>query len=273
MSYHQTGSGGPEDAVCQYAGSRLWFRGPERSLDTPYMACVGADETFGRFVDRPFAAILEEKLDRRCLNLGSLFCGLDTLCGDTGLFKLITEAELCILQAPSVLGQTNHFYRVHSRRNDRVLAPTQDLIALYPEVDFADVHYVCHLMSLLQDQHDARFEIVAEELRRNWVLKIRDLLGKLKTPVLLLNLQVLRHQDSARQGGKMVVSITDQMLEQVRSVSAGYAQVSAFVSGHSDELEDMLFGTLQQPMAEHMIGPAAHKSVAEALIAPVRNLN
>ena len=237
------------------------------------MACVGADETFGRFVDRPFAAILEERLDRRCLNLGSLFCGLDTLCADTGLFSLISGAELCILQTPSVLGQTNHFYRVHPRRNDRVLAPTQDLIALYPEVDFADVHYVCHLVSLLQNQNDARFEFVAEELRRNWVVKIRDLLGKLKTPVLLLNLRVLRHQGSAGQDGEAVISITDHMLEQVRSVSAGCTQVSAHVSGHSDELEDMLFGTLQQPMAEHMIGPAAHKLVAEALVAPIRNLN
>ena len=233
------------------------------------MVCAGGDETYGRFVERPFAAILEDRLDRRCLNLGSLFCGLDALCGDAGLFSLLNGAELCILQAPGVLSQSNHFYRVHPRRNDRVLAPTPDLIDLYPEVDFADVHFVCHLMSMLQGYQDARFEVVAEELRRIWVRKISDLLGRLETPVVLLGLRVLQDNDNQR----VPVTVTAEMLEAVRPHAADCVEVAAHVSGQSDELEDMLFGTLQQPMAEHMIGPAAHKTIADALVGPIRNLN
>jgi hypothetical protein len=269
MSYHQTGSAVAGYDVCLYGESRLWFRGPERSLDSAYMVCAGGDETYGRFVERPFAAILEDRLDRRCLNLGSLFCGLDALCGDAGLFSLLNGAELCVLQAPSVLSQSNHFYRVHPRRNDRVLAPTPNLIDLYPEVDFADVHFVCHLMRLLRGHQDARFEVVAEELRRNWVRQIRDLLGRLDTPVILLGLHVLQDNDSQR----VPVSVTAEMLEVVRPHTATCIEVAAHVSGQSDELEDMLFGTLQQPMAEHMIGPAAHKTIADALIGPIRSLN
>ncbi len=236
------------------------------------MVCTGGDETFGRFVDRPFAAILEEKLDRRCLNLGSLFCGVDALCSDKGLFDLLNGSELCILQAPSLLGQSNHFYRVHSRRNDRVLAPTEALIDLYPEVDFTDVHFVCHLMARLQEHSDARVEVVVEELRRNWVRQISGLLRKVETPVILLCLQILRQTDGGKQSEAAAFTVTDKMFEAIRPLSAGSVEVSAHVSGQSDELEDMLFGTLQQPMAEHMIGPAAHRAIADALLPAIRDL-
>ena len=232
------------------------------------MACVGGDETYGRFVERPFAAILEEKLDRRCLNLGSLFCGVEALCSDAGLFKLLNRAELCVLQAPGILSQTNHFYRVHPRRNDRVLTPTSGLIDLYPEVDFTDVHFVHHMMSRLHSHQDARFEIVVDELRRNWVRQISGLLHRLEVPVILLGLRVVHHKDRDHQKERTVV--TPEMFEALRPLCADLIEVSTAVSGQSDALEDMLFGTLQQPMAEHMIGPAAHKTIADALLGPIR---
>ncbi|WP_037311053.1 DUF6473 family protein [Ruegeria halocynthiae] len=273
MSYHQTGSGGPEDAVCQYDGSRLWFRGPRRVLDLPYMACVGGEETHGRFVEYPFAAILEERLGQRCVNFGSLFCGVDALCGDEGLVSLLNGAELCILQTPNVLGQSNHFYRVHPRRNDRVLAPTDNLVDLYPEIDFTDVHFVRHLMARLRGFRDARFEVVAEELRRNWAKRISSFLRRLQVPVFLMHLRVQHQMVGEHQVEEAGVSVTDQMLEALRPYCVGSADVNACVSGQSDELEDLLFGTLQQPLAEHMIGPATHRSIANMLIGSVRNLN
>ncbi len=234
------------------------------------MACAGGEETFGRFVDRPYAAILEDRLDRRCLNLGSLFCGVDALCGDAGLFELLNRAELCVLQAPGLLSQSNRFYRVHPRRNDRVLAPSSELTHLYPEADFTDVHFVGHLMVYLQQFRDARVEIVLEELRRNWVKKISELLDRLEVPVVLLGLRVLQHTEDHRD--PVSAEVSPCMLNAVRPHCAGMVKIAVQVSGQSEELEDMLFGTLQQPMAEHMIGPAAHKTIADALIEPVQNL-
>ncbi|WP_254449273.1 DUF6473 family protein [Ruegeria sp. HKCCA5491] len=272
MSYHQTGSGGPEDAVCQYDGSRLWFRGPQRSLDTHYMACVGGTETFGRFVERPFPSILEGKLDRRCLNLGSLFCGVDALLRDTGLRSLLSGAEMCVLQAPDILGQSNRFYKVHPRRNDRFLAPTDDLCSLYPEIDFTDVHFVYHLVSLLKGHQDARFEVVAEDLRKNWVGLLRELFNSLKAPVILLNLDVRRQSDECEFGTDAQVPVSAEMLGAVRPYCLDVVDLFVNVSGQSEELENMLFGTLQQPMAEHMIGPAAHRKIAETLSRRIRDL-
>lgn len=251
----------------------MWFRGTRRVLDQPYAACVGGDETFGRFVDRPFPAILEDGLEMRVLNFGCLFSGVEALCQDKALRELLRGADLCVLQAPGLLGQSNHFYRVHRRRNDRFLAPTEDLIGLYPEIDFTEVHFVRHLMTCLNKIRDARFEVVLDELHRNWIRKIGEFLQGLETPVILLRLQVLQGELGEHPSDLAYVGVTDQMIAAVSTLCADTVDVKTQVCGRSDEIEDMLFGTLQQPMAEHMIGPAAHRAIAAKLMGPIRNLH
>lgn len=275
MSYHQTGAGLPEDHVCRYGPSKLQFRGPKRSLDGSHLACLGGDETFGRFVDKPFPAVLEQRLDRKCVNFGSLFCGLEALSRDTELLKLANAAELCVMQMPGALGQSNRFYKVHPHRNDRFLAPTDDLVALYPDLDFTDVHFVRHLLGRLHACSDARYEVVAQELRQKWTRTMQTLLQKIEPPVIMLCLRV-EGEIALEHGGPLgcdPVFVGADMVEGLRPLCAGIVELSVRMSGDSDEIEDLLFGTLQQPMAEHMIGPASHRRIAEALYSSISDLN
>src|SRR5687767_7648017 len=46
------------------------FRGPAVDLSRPYVACIGAAQTFGRFCERPFPALLADRLGIQFLNLG-----------------------------------------------------------------------------------------------------------------------------------------------------------------------------------------------------------
>ena len=269
MSYHQAGPCRPEEAVCQYAGSKRWFRGPASALAKPYVACVGGDETFGRFVETPFPAVLEARLGETCANFGSLFCGVEAMSRDQGLLDLINRSQLCVLQAPCVSYQSNRFYRVHSRRNDRFLEPMQDLVDLYPEEDFTEVHFVRHLLGKLHAKSDARFDLIAQELRAGWVRNLQSLLGRIVPPVALLCLRVQR--DHAHE--QEMIPVEDAMIDQLRPKCAGVVQRSVCVSGESDELEDMLFGTLQVPMAAHMIGPSAHRAIADAVLPVLLDLN
>ncbi|NVO57443.1 hypothetical protein HW561_16730 [Rhodobacteraceae bacterium B1Z28] len=234
------------------------------------MACVGGDETFGRFVERPFPAILEAKLNKTCANFGSLFCGVEAISRGQGLLDLVNGSQQCVLQAPDVPGQSNLFYRVHPRRNDRFLEPTKELLDLYPDVDFTEVHFVRHLLGRLRVKDDARFDIIAQELRAAWIRSLRSLLGRIDPPVVLLWLRVRRHQ--SLEGGDPV-PIDAAMIDQLRPLCASVVEMSVCASGVSDELEDVLFGTLQQPMAEYVIGPSAHKVIADALLPPIRDLN
>lgn len=258
----------PED-MCQYAGSRLWFRGPVRALDDAYVACVGGDETFGRFVDRPFPSVLETRLGRSCANFGSLFCGIEAMSRDPGLLELINGSRVCVVQAPDLICQSNRFYRVHPRRNDRFLEPTKDLIDLYPELDFTEFHFVRHLLGRLSSQQDARFEVVAQELRVAWARNLLSLIKRIIPPVILLRLQIQRQPDMETDP----IPVDAQMIDALRPACAGVLDLPVRVSGDSDELEDMIFGTLQQPMAEHMIGPATHRMIADALLPMILDLN
>lgn len=273
MSYHESGALSAEEPLCRYAGSERWYRGPKLALDRPYLACVGADETFGRFVARPFPSVLDDKLDMPCINLGSLFCGVDGLTLDTCLLDLMNNAKTCVLQLPGILGQTNPFYRVHVRRNDRVLEATADLRALYPEVDFAEIHFVRHLILRLAEFQDARFEMVADSLRRGWLTKLSDFLTQVKPPVVLLWLDIVHSPDAQHLSLPETVQVSASMVSELARHCAGKIEMEVRPSGESDDLEDMLFGTMQQPMAEYMIGPATHRAIAERLLSAIRDLD
>ncbi len=109
-------------APCRYGMSRILFRGPKRRLDSPYVAFVGGTETFGKYIDRPFPAIIEKEIKRTCVNFG-------TVNGGVGANFL-----------------SNRFYSVHPRRNDRFLRASTVLQAIYSDVDFADFTFTRHML-------------------------------------------------------------------------------------------------------------------------------
>ncbi|WP_245222669.1 DUF6473 family protein [Ruegeria sp. HKCCSP351] len=267
MSFHRVSDG--TEAACQYAGSNLWFRAPHGNLETPYVACLGGEETFGRFVEYPYPALLAKRLPQPCINFGSLFCGADALLADPGVLNHVNGSDLCVLQVLDVPYQSNRFYRVHSRRNDRFLEPSCDLQDLYPEVDFTEIHFVRHLLERLRAIKDARFEVVAQELRETWLRNTSELVRRIKPRVVLLWLHIQRQEDRHRD---LVLPDAD-MIEQVRPLCADVVECTVSVSSLSDEIEDVLFGTLQQPVAEHMLGPSAHREIALKLEAALRELN
>ncbi len=254
-----------------YESSKLRFRGPQRALNSPYIACVGGEETFGRFVDAPFPCVLEQQLNRRCINLGSLFCGVEALTRDSGLLEIVNRSEICILQMPGLLGQSNRFYRVHQRRNDRFVAPTSELVTLYPEEDFTDIHFVRHLLARLRVHTDVRIELVRQELQKAWIERIGSFLAKTAPPVVLLRLDVENVEGGAPTNDPF--AITRSMMEALRPRCAQIVELQVQASGVSDELEDMLFGTLQQPIAEHMIGPATHRRIAASLTSVIEDVS
>lgn len=174
-----------------------------------------------------------------------------------------------MLQVLDVPCQSNRFYRVHPRRNDRFLEPSRDLLDLYPEVDFTEIHFVRHLLERLRATKDARFEVVAQELRETWLRNTSELIRRIKSGVVLLWLHIQRQEDRHRD---LVLPDAD-MIEQVRQLCADVVECSVSVSSLSDEIEDVLFGALQQPVAEHMLGPSAHREIALKLEVALRGLN
>ena len=59
MSFAFPGETSLDYLPCRYGRSKLLFRGPRRDLTAPYAAVLGGGETYGKYVARPFPALVE----------------------------------------------------------------------------------------------------------------------------------------------------------------------------------------------------------------------
>lgn len=262
MSYELPGAGAPDDLLCRYGASKLMCRGPRRKLDQPYVAFLGGSETFGKFVEQPFVALVEAALGKPCVNLGSANSGLDAYVQDPDILNVSSEADLTVIQVMGAQNLSNRYYRVHPRRNDRFLAASSLLRTIYRTVDFTEIHFNKHLLSTLNAVSPERFQIVLEELRQAWVGRMRLLLGALsRKPVLLW----LRYDEETAEAllGPEPLLVTRAMLEELGAEIENVIEVNVKRSADMDELEQMKFGPMQAPAASHMIGPEMHRMIGE----------
>ncbi|PZX09977.1 hypothetical protein LX81_04334 [Palleronia aestuarii] len=84
-------------------GTDLWFRGPfSKQLNCGrYITAIGAAQTFGCFCDRPYPAILSERLGVPGLNLGYSGAGPDFFRGREDVLRRIDDSAFCAVQAIS----------------------------------------------------------------------------------------------------------------------------------------------------------------------------
>ncbi|MCB1365199.1 MAG: hypothetical protein KDK02_13840 [Rhodobacteraceae bacterium] len=264
MSFESPGAGASVAMSCRYGASRLPVRGPRRALDRPYWAFLGGSETFGKYVAHPFADLVETGSGRVCVNLGCVNAGLDAFANDPESLRIAQTAERAVIQLPGAQSLSNRYYRVHPRRNDRFLAASPMLAAIYREVDFTEFHFVRHMLRALRDRSSDRFALVRTELEQAWQARMRLLLRAIGGPAVLLWLRY-----GAEGGGDLESRpsfVTRAMVEALRPDVADIVEIAVRPAGDSGELGDMVFGAMQAPAAAHLIGPATHRGIADRLL-------
>jgi len=85
------------------------FRGPEIDLSRSYLACVGAAQTFGRFVAEPYPALLGARLGIPVLNLGIGGAGPRQFLKPAFL-QLLNQAEAVVIQVLSGRSASNSLF-------------------------------------------------------------------------------------------------------------------------------------------------------------------
>lgn len=205
---------GIDYAPCQYGTSRLVFRGPEQDLSGVYVAFIGSTATFGKRVQIPFPAMVEEALGLPAVNLGAVNAGTDTFCQDPTVRAIMRDARACVIQVMGAHKLSNPFYSVHPRRNDRVVAPSKRLKALYPDVDFTDIHFARHLITTLYAVGPDRFEAVRNALRATWVARMGELLAACDGPTVLVDIHA-PDQDRDAPDGPEPLFVTEEMFAQL----------------------------------------------------------
>ena len=92
---------------------RIGLRGPRvRFEGTDYLCFVGAAQTFGRFVARPFATQIGRFLDRTSLNLGFSGAGPEFFLRRPVLMNIIRDASVLVIQSMSARSVSAGVFRV-----------------------------------------------------------------------------------------------------------------------------------------------------------------
>lgn len=273
MRQEVLGRGGPNYALCRYGMSRTLFRGPPRPLDGRYIAFFGGTETFGRFLRSPYPARVEARLGEVCVNFGAVNAGVELYRRDATLLAAAHDALATVIQLPGVQNQTNRFYQVHPRRNDRFLRASPALEVLYPDVDFTTIAFTRHLLSALESTCPQRFALVRSELQSQWSERLRALLERIAGVKVLLWLA--DHAPPLASAGQPVMAadplfVTRDMVEGLRGQAEALVQVVPKPLPAAARTRGLDFHPLERPAAEQMLGAAAHEAAAEALAQALR---
>ena len=161
------------EQIAQLPGETL--RGPIAALGYDAAVCIGAAQTFGRFVERPFPAILQQELDAPFIN-----CGL----GGVGprfwlrpdLVTVLNKTRLVVVQVMSGRSASNHLFD-NATRGD--LEGT--LIESGERMRFEEF-----LTRLINTADRAEIQRVVQRTREDYARSMRQLGAALNVPTVLL---------------------------------------------------------------------------------------
>ena len=169
MSYVAMDARRVDFILCQYGNSKNLFRGPKKSCKHSYGVCLGGADTFGGKVPGPFSAMFEREMGMPVFNLGAQHSGAGFYTEDDAILEIVENAQVIFIEAPIVVNQSNPFYRVHPRRNDRFETAFGRLHDLFPGDDFVECHFTKHLITKLISIDSVRADIVFRAFQNEWV--------------------------------------------------------------------------------------------------------
>jgi hypothetical protein len=171
---------------CRYGNSKIFFRGPRKSLKGRYVTFIGSTETYGKGVESPFPTRVEQSTGITCVNFGCVNASVDAFLPESTVHEVCQSAALNILQIMGAHNMSNRFYTVHPRRNDRFVRASSVMTAIYPEVDFTEFCFTRHMLASLYELSPERFEIIQSELQMAWRARMRSSIREIGSHTLLL---------------------------------------------------------------------------------------
>jgi hypothetical protein len=252
---------------CHYGSARILFRGPQKPLNGAYIACLGGTETFGKFIETPFPALLEQATGTVTVNLGSLDAGIDAFVCSPGLTDIAANARATVIQIMGAANMSNRFYTVDPRRNDRFLRPSKALKEIYPEVNFRSYDRVDQMLAALARIGPDRLHLVRKELQTAWVARMRTLIAQIGGPVVLL--WAADHAPYSNATGGTICR-TPLFIDRamLRAIQTGDTRLVEVVGDPQDiamGLQDMVGSLFERPGATDLLGPIVHRRIADAL--------
>ena len=268
----------------RFGSSKVLVRGPEEPIAKPYIVCLGAAQTFGRFVEQPFPRLLQERLGVRCVNLGAAGGGPDLFLADEEILALCAGAEACVLQVMSGRSINNGYYRVEKRRNAIVASVSPDLrdVAQAMRQERRKLSAHDFLQKVKQQKDPDLAQRVFDEVRRAWIEAYARLLKDIRTHRVLFwfSERPPESREKYTHGGALMKfpQLVDKgMIEAVRLHADDYVECASSDGMPQSLLRNgapVLFTENGLPRAKNPYypSPEMHASAAEALAAPLRKV-
>ncbi len=274
MAYEYPGESALDYVPCRYGSSKLLFRGPKRKLNMPYVAVIGATETYGKFVEMPYPALTESTLDMPVVNLGTVNAGVDVFTHDRTVIDMCSRAEVTVVQAMGAQNMSNRFYAVHPRRNDRFLRASNLLKTIYREVDFTEFNFTRHLLSALRAISEEKFAMVEQELRESWVGRMKTLASEIDSRLVLLWLADHAPDTPVTDPthGRDPLFVDREMMIAVKPFFEHIVEVVVSPEDVMDGFPGLVFNEFEEPAARGSLGTVAHAQAASALDTVLRGL-
>ncbi len=272
MAYQSLGDTSLEYYPCRYGASKILFRGPQRTLEGDYIAVLGGSETYGKFVQHPYPDLMEGLLGKPVINFGCMNAGVDVFSHEQTLLDACNNAALTVFQMPGALNLSNRFYAVHPRRNDRFLRASNLLKTIYREVDFTEFNFTRHMLKTLQDLSKEKFAIVEMELKEAWVGRMKSLVARIESPMVLLWLSERSIADPNTHGilGDDLVLVDEDMVNEVRPFVQDVVEVVVSPDDIQLGREELVYPEMDKAAANAMLGAVAHDLAADALVNSLR---
>ena len=204
--------------IYQLPGIDGVFRGPPIKSEE-YVACVGAAQTFGRFVQTPFPRLISRTLGIDALNLGRGAAGPAFFLSNPRLMEYINRARIAIVQVLSGRSQSNSLFSIVGNGMHGInLVDGRELSA--------DQFY-----TWLMGQDAQLAQKIVAETRENYVLAMTQLLDAIKPPKILFWFSVRspEYQEHlklplGRLWGEFPQFVNRAMLDQLRSRADAYVE-------------------------------------------------
>lgn len=266
MSTSDVAEGVLEYYSYRFGRSGLVFRGPKPRLSSRYVAVIGGTETYGKFVAEPYPSQLEAVLGLPVANFGCMHASVDIFAKDEALLDTCRNADVTVIQIMGAANNSNRFYSVHPRRNDRFLKAAAPLRDLFPSADFADFNFTRHMLRTLAEHSPEAFETLRNEVRGAWTERMKYLIDRIGGRIVLLWMSNRRPDDAASAGlGDDPLFVDRAMLEDLRDDVFGIVEVIASDAARDEGLENKIFAPAEAQAAAEVPGPQFHLEAAMSL--------
>jgi hypothetical protein len=199
----------------------LLLRGPVPATLAPhqYFTCIGAAQTFGRFCEKPFPTLLQQRLGMPVLNLGRGGAGPSFFSEENeNLLDYINNARFAVVQIMAGRSESNSLFE------------SKGLGHYIRRADGASIGCDQAFSGLLAGGDIAQVKKIVAETRHNWVINMTALLRAIKVPKILLWLSERR--PAYREGygevsalfGKFPQLVNASMVRRIRAYADGYVE-------------------------------------------------